>query len=142
MYDVKVRMSETLTQTERAEPTACRAVHPEDLAVGEYVAVLQQRYQLGTYVWCGVDPHQFPPNEPVELTFRGTFEALLEVKEICFPFVLCTDYDSNVVVLDTRSTQLGRLSASFADGYKAAMKAKSNKANDSKSRKKKKKRKK
>lgn len=132
-------MTDTVTQKERAETTACRTVHPEDLAVGEYVAVLQQSYQLGTYVWCGLDPHQFRPSEPVELTLRGSFDGLLEVKEICFPLILCTDCDANVVVLDSRSTQLGRLSAAFASSYKAAKKAK---ASSSKPKKKKKKRKK
>lgn len=131
-------MTEAATQPKSVNTTACQNVHPEDLRVGEFVVVLQQSYQLGTYNWCGLDAHQFPPDRPIELTLRGVFDGLLEVQEVCFPFVLCRDYHGNAVVLDARSTELGRLSESFADGYKTLMKSKSNGAEETKSKRKKK----
>lgn len=118
-------MSETVTKS-KVKATACRSVHPEDITIGDHVVVLHQSFQVGTYVWCGLDAHQFPPSEPVEITFRGNFEALT-VKEVCLPFVLCCDDESNVVVLDVRGLQIGRLSKRFAKAHRKALKLASEK---------------
>jgi hypothetical protein len=140
-FFVMACMAQTTTQKETERTIACRTVHPEDIAVGDHVAALHQSYQIGTYVWCGLDSHQFPPSEPIELTLRSNFEAL-EVKEICLPFVLCCDHASKVVVLDVRSTTIGCLSARFIEAYRKAEKAKSKKDSaDSKKKGKKKKKK-
>jgi len=93
-------MSNHTAPTEPALASACRAIHPEDLLAGDYVTVLQQTYQVATYAWCGIDTHQFPPNEPIEISLRGYFEAL-KVEDICFPFLLCTNNEGEVRVIDS-----------------------------------------
>ena len=133
-------MSNHTAPTEPALASACRAIHPEDLLAGDYVTVLQQTYQVATYAWYGIDTHQFPPNEPIEISLRGYFEAL-KVEDICFPFLLCTNNEGEVRVIDSRSNQLGKLSSSFVQNYKNATKAQQRKLDKKKKSKKRKKRK-
>ncbi len=133
-------MSKTSTPSQPALASVCRAIHPEDLSVGDYITVLQQTHQIGTFAWCSIDAHQFPPNEAIELTIRGQFAAL-EVKDICFPFLLCTDDADEVHVIDSRSNQLGKLAPSFVDNFKKANKALEKKLDKKKKSKKRKKRK-
>lgn len=138
MVLVMAPMSNSTSQSKPAVASACRAIHPEDLLVGDYVTVLQESHQIGTFTWCGIDPHQFPPNETIEITIRGNFDAL-KVKDICFPFILCTDNQGEVHVIDTRSNQLGKLSKSFIGSLKKATKAQQRKlAKQKKSKKRKK----
>ena len=113
-------MSSTTSQPALA--SACQAIHPEDLNVGDHVTVLQQSHQIATYVWCGIDAHQFPPNELIELTVRSEFEAL-KVKNICFPFLLCTGIEGETRIIDTRAATLGKLDPSFVRSLKKATKA-------------------
>ncbi|MDB2686079.1 hypothetical protein N9Y42_02605 [Mariniblastus sp.] len=128
------------THLKPALASACRAIHPEDLNVGDHVTVLQQSHQIGTFAWCAIDPHQFPPNELVELTVRSEFDAL-KVRDICFPFLLCTDLDGETRVIDTRSHQIGKLAPSFIRSLKKATKAMQRKQAKKKKSKKRKKRK-
>ena len=120
--------------------SACQAIHPEDLLVGDYITVLHQTWQVATYAWCSIDTYQFPPNKPIEISIRGYFDAL-KVKDICFPFLLCTDNDDAVHVIDSRSYQLGKLAPSFVNNLKNATKAHQCKLNKKKKSKKRKKRK-
>ena len=133
-------MSETTSQSQPALASACRAIHPEDLNVGDHVTVLQQIHQIPTYAWCSVDAHQFPPDEVIELATRSYFEAL-KVKDICFPFLLCTGLASETRVIDTRSNQIGKLAPSFVRNLKKATKAQQRKQAKKKKSKKRKKRK-
>ena len=120
--------------------SACRAIHPEDLNIGDHVTVLQQSYQIGTFAWCSIDAHQFPPNELIEITTRGEFEAL-KVRDICFPFLLCTGLESETRIIDTRANQIGKLAPSFVRSLKKATKAQQRKQAKKKKSKKRKKRK-
>jgi len=133
-------MSNSASPSRPALASVCRAIHPEDLSAGDFVTVLQQVHQVGTFAWCGIDTYQFPPNEAIELTIRGNFEAL-KVKDICYPFLLCTDNDGKVHVIDSRSEQLGRLDPSFVDNLNKATKAQQRKKDKKKKSKKRKKRK-
>ena len=110
------------THSKPALASACQAIHPEDLNVGDHITVLQQSYQIGSYVWCSIDAHQFPPNELIEIVARSEFEAL-KVKDICFPYLLCTGIDKETRVIDTRSHQIGKLAPSFIRSLKKATKA-------------------
>ena len=120
--------------------SVCRAIHPEDLNVGDHVTVLQQSHQIGTFTWCSIDAHQFPPNELIEITARSEFEAL-KVKDICFPFLLCTGFKGETRIIDTRSHQIGKLAPSFVRSLKKATKALKRKQAKKKKSKKRKKRK-
>ena len=133
-------MTNHTSPSKPALASACRSIHPEDLLAGDYVTVLQQTYEVATYVWCGIDTHQFPPGEPIEISLRGYFEAL-EVKDICFPFLLCTNNEGEVCVIDSRSHQLGKLAPSFVQNLKTATKAQQRKLDKKKKSKKRKKRK-
>ena len=120
--------------------SACRPIHPEDILAGDHVTVLKQTHQVATYAWCGIDTHQFPPNEPIEISLRGYFEAL-EVKDICFPFLLCTNNEGDVRVIDSRANQIGKLAPSFVQHLKTATKAHQHKLDKKEKSKKQKKRK-
>ena len=130
-------MSKSTSKTKPALASACRAIHPEDLNVGDHVTVLQQNHQIATFVWCSIDAHQFPPNELIEITARSEFEAL-KVKDICFPFLLCTGIEGETHVIDTRSHQIGKLAPSFVRSLKKARKAQKQKKADKKAKKRKK----
>lgn len=107
-----------MTNSETTLPSisACRSVHTEDLQVGDYVTVLQRTFPVGTFAWYGLDTHQYPPETPIEVTYREDF-VLLQIKDICLPFVLCTNQHDNVQTLDVRATEFGRVAKSFVDSY-------------------------
>lgn len=113
-----------MTNSETTLPSisACRSVHTEDLQVGEYVTVLQRTFPVGTFAWCGLDTHQYPPETPIQVAFREDF-VLLRIKDICLPFVLCTDHDKQVQTFDARATEFGRVPKSFADNFLKLAKA-------------------
>jgi hypothetical protein len=117
----------TSSQTTLSSISACRSVHLEDLRAGEYVTVLQRSYQVGTFAWCGLDTHQYPPETPLDIACRDEFSLLL-IKDICLPFVLCTDLDKQVHALDTRSTKFARVPQSFVDSFRKAVKSEKRKA--------------
>ena len=103
-------------QTAVTDLKCARLVHPEDLAVGDRVAVSSVTYELATYLWCGADSFQFPPDELIRLTFKATDGHYpMTIKSICLPYVLCKCIGKQHVVHDLRQTQLTRLDRDFAD---------------------------
>jgi len=80
---------------------------PEDLVVGDDVAISAMTYQLGTFVWCDIDSFQFPPDELIQLTFLANDDHQPQkIKSICLPFVLCQKINKKHVVYDFRQLQL------------------------------------
>ena len=118
-----------------------RLVHPEDLVVGDRVAISSVTYELPTYHWCGADSFQFPPGELVRLTLKANDGHYpMTIKSICLPYVLCKRIDKQHAVYDLRQLQLTRLDREFADDVCAAYKQ-DKKSNQKKKRNAKKKRK-
>lgn len=113
-------------QSELAESQlkVSKKLHPEDIAIGDNVAVSEVAFQYASFMWFGVDSTVLPPHEVVQLTYypTDTNEPLI-VKTICLPFVLCEQVDAQHVVLDLRRTQLVRLDPSFAHSVRKALKA-------------------
>jgi len=134
--------SQNTIQLPETELKCSRLVHPEDLVVGDSVAVSTVTYELATFLWCGVDSFQFPPDELIRLTLKATDDHYpMTVKSICLPFVLCKGIDKQHAVYDLRRLQLRRLDQDFANAVRGAYK-KDNKLNQKKKRKSKKKKRK
>jgi hypothetical protein len=93
---------------------ASRTVHPEDLAIGDSVAVAEVSCQLPTYLWCGSD-FSLTRVHKVNVPFipAGEFE-LYKVISVCLPFVLCEQTSGKHSVLDLRLVRLFRLNEAFA----------------------------
>ena len=133
-------------QTEQAKTgtLASKKLHPEDIAVGDFVSMMSVLYQYPSYLWCGVDTTRLTPEFPVEITFlpSGPVEVYA-VKAICLPFIFCQSANDNHHIFDVRQTQLARLSPSFASVARQALSDEANKGHcKCKTRKKKKKHKK
>ena len=126
-------------ELEKSRLKVSRKLHPEDIAIGDNVAVSEVAYQYAPYMWFGVDSSVLPPHEVVQLTYypNDSHEPLI-VKSVCLPFVLCEQVDTVHVVFDLRQTQLARLDPTFATAVRKALKAN---VSNSKSRKKSKKKK-
>lgn len=106
-----------------AEMTVAKPLHPEDIAVGDDVAILFTSSQYPTFNWYGFDTSILPIEQPIAITYLpyGDQEALV-VQQICLPFVLCKTFDDRHRYLDVRQFQLARLDKSFAVADRIARK--------------------
>lgn len=132
--------SQNTIQSPETELKCSRLAHPEDLVVGDSVAVSTVTYELATFFWCGVDSFQFPPDELIRITLKATDGHYpMTIKSICLPYVLCKRIDGQHAVYDLRQLQLTRLDRDFANAVRGAYKAdkKLNKKKKRKSKKKK-----
>ena len=119
-----------------------KRIHPEDLNVGDHVAVTETIHQLPTYCWCGLDAYQHPPDELIRLTVRPQDgHQPLKIKSICLPWVLCKTIDGKHIVHDLRQTQLSRLDPGFVAAVHKSYKSDLDKEKKKKGKKKRKKRK-
>ena len=98
-----------------AELTVAKPLHPEDIAVGDDVAILLTSSQYPTFNWYGFDTSILPIEQPITITYLpyGDQEALI-VEQVCLPFVLCKTFENRHRYLDVRQVQLARLNKSFA----------------------------
>ena len=98
-----------------AELTVAKPMHPEDIAVGDDVAILLTSSQYPTFNWYGFDTSILPIEQPITITYLpyGDQEALV-VEQICLPFILCKTFENRHRYLDVRQVQLARLNKSFA----------------------------
>ena len=95
--------------------TVAKPVHPEDLAIGDDVAILFTSSQYPTFNWYGFDTTMQPIEKPISVTYLPYGDqAALIVQQICLPFVLCKTFDDRHRYLDVRQVQLARLSKTFA----------------------------
>lgn len=101
------------------EPTLARSLAPEDVRVGDYVAVMSEEFEYATFA-CVCDYSL--SNEPIiRLRFRPREPSEpLRVKAICLPFLLVKPLKRKPRTLDIRAVQLARLDKHYA---KAARKA-------------------
>ena len=95
--------------------TVAKPLHPEDIAVGDDVAILLTSSQSPTFNWYGLDTSILPIEQPITITYLpyGDQEALV-VQQICLPFIICKTFDDRHRYLDVRQVQLARLNKSFA----------------------------
>lgn len=111
---------------------AARQIHPEDLVVGDDIAITEVSYQYGTFAWCALDSFKYPADEVITLTYRATDDHFPQkIVSICLPFLLCEQVNGKHVIHDVRALQLTRLESGFAqlarDAYRADKESKSNK---------------
>jgi len=92
----------------RPAPTLAAIVAGEDLACGDYVALLNQFVELPSYMWCG--SIALSPHEMVRLKFSPSEAGQpLRIQAICLPFVYAKSSGGTLITIDTRQAQLVRL---------------------------------
>ena len=95
--------------------TVARRLHPEDIGIGDHLAILLVSHEFPSSLWCGVDVTRLPPEQTVRLTFLPYEEfECLKVKSVCLPFVLCKSCRNRHKVIDVRQVQLAKLDPAFA----------------------------
>jgi hypothetical protein len=94
--------------------TLARALAPEDVRSGDYVALLYEIYDYPSFYWCA-DSTLLPPDQPVRIRVAPGDESIpLKVKSVCLPFVLVTMPSRGKRTLDLRKCRLARLDKKYA----------------------------
>ena len=97
-----------------SKSSLARSVAAEDLRRGDIVAILDEIYELPSFLW-SCDTHLLPPQEPVRMKWRTTDNGRpLKVKAICLPFLLVKAPCGKAETLDVRKCQLVRLNRNYA----------------------------
>lgn len=99
----------TATSKTIRQPTLAATVAGEDIACGDYVAVLSELYELPSYMWdsCGAT---LSPYELVRLTLISRMGGVPhKVFAVCLPFVYARTHNGATVIFDVRRQQLARL---------------------------------
>ena len=105
--------------------SVAKSLAPEDVRVGDYVAVLHEVCEAPSF-WWPCDSTLGQRDEVVRLVFtpRDSGEPL-KVCAVCLPFVLVKPAKGKVRALDVRRFQLARLNADYAATWKAEKRNKS-----------------
>ena len=105
--------------------TLARVLAPEDVRPGDYVALLEEIYELPSY-WWRTDSVLESRDELVRIRMIPTQENLpLKVKSVCLPFVLAKKPTGERQTLDLRRCRLARLDDRYAASAWKAYKANS-----------------
>jgi len=97
-----------------ADGTLAKALAPEEIRAGEYVALLNVVYELPSFFWCD-DAALVPREQPVRILFTPEDGSVpLKVKSVCLPYVLVKHPEGRKFTLDVRRSKLARLSTRFA----------------------------
>lgn len=98
----------------RPEIAVARVLAPEELCIGDFVAMLHVTYELPSFYWCA-DSFRIPHDEPVRIQLIPDGGGLpLKVRSICLPFVFVKDPDGKHHTLDVRKCRLARLHRDYA----------------------------
>lgn len=113
-----------------AEATLVRALAPEDIRPGDYVAVLHEVYEYPTWFWCD-GGLALPREEAVRVRFTPPDDAApLKVEAVCLPFVLVRQACGRHRTIDVRRRPLARLAKSYgAAAWRTYRKAKAGRRN-------------
>jgi hypothetical protein len=104
--------------------TLARALAPEDVRPGDFVALLDEMHELPSFWWC-LDSALHPRDRLVRLRMIPTHESLpLRVKSVCLPFVLTKQPSGQCRTLDLRRCHIARLDRTFATAAWKAYKKK------------------
>lgn len=115
------------TQTDLKTTVAAR-IAGEDIACGDFVAVMNEMIELPSFLWScsGVS---LAPDEPVRIRYVANDAGHpYKVIGVCLPFVYAKTHRGRVVVIDTRQRQLVRLDHGCARSVWQKMKSSSRKA--------------
>lgn len=112
------------TRTEfQLEPSAAATIAGEDIACGDYVALLNETVDYPSFLWdaCGTS---LSPHEHVRVkTIPATAGHPLRVIAICLPFVYGKTPSGETVTVDTRRAQLVKLQRKSAKVIWRALRA-------------------
>ncbi|MCB9853227.1 MAG: hypothetical protein H6819_09045 [Phycisphaerales bacterium] len=90
-----------------------RALAPEDIRIGDYVAITQLVLELPSFFWN--DATSRDPSTPVRLPWTpGDGGLPRRVVDVCLPFVFVQEPDGRHSTLDTRRHRLARLNKRYA----------------------------
>jgi len=110
----------------KATVSLAKSLAPEDIALGDYVAVLKVLYELPTYLWCGdsaFDSAIEQRDQPVRMELMPFESGLpMRVTGVCLPFVMVCEPAGSNYPLDIRRHRLARLDRNFAEAAFKAMK--------------------
>jgi len=96
------------------ETTLARRVAAEDVARGDYLALLNEIYQAAPFLW-DCDSHLTASNEPISIRFRAPGAGSpMRVVAICLPFVFVKMPRYGHRTLDLRSVEVVRLDPHYA----------------------------
>jgi hypothetical protein len=89
--------------------SVAKPLAPEDVRRGDYVAVLDEMYEIPSYCWCE-DAALHPRDELVRIRLIPAQDAPPhKVKSVCLPFVLAKQPTGERRTFDLRRTRLARL---------------------------------
>jgi hypothetical protein len=115
------------TQAELQTTVAAR-IAGEDIACGDFVAVMNEIVELPSFLWScsGVS---LAPDEPVRIRCAANDAGHpYKVIGVCLPFIYAKTHRGRVIVIDTRQRQLVRLDRDCARTVWRKMKSRSRKA--------------
>ena len=114
MASCRPTASDATTQPSDIRSTLSRVLAPEDVRPGDYVAVLDELYEIPSYWWCE-DAALHPRDELVRIRLMPTQDnAPHKVKSVCLPFVLTKRPTGERCTLDVRRCRLARLDKRYA----------------------------
>jgi hypothetical protein len=118
-------MSRTSSKSKRrrqhgAAATLAKALAPEEIRTGDFVAVLYEIVEWPSWIWC--DDATLSSREEVVRMCVTPREAAapLEVCSICLPFVLVREPCRRERIVDIRRHRLARLDRAFARASRRA----------------------
>ena len=90
-----------------------RALAPEDIRIGDYVAVTQIVVEIPSFLWsdCAIGDRSQPVRMPWTPWDSGEPQRVIDV---CLPFVFVKGPDGSHSTLDTRRHRLARMSKRYA----------------------------
>lgn len=117
-------MTDVQTDNPAEETALAATVAPEDLRCGDYVSLLNEVFELPSWLW-NCDAPLAPGHEYVRVQLAARDGGTpLKVQAICLPFVLLKTPKGKHRTVDLRSCQLVRLSAEYARRAWIAMRKK------------------
>lgn len=89
--------------------TVAARIAGEDIKRGDYVTVLNETFELPSFLWCCTNS-TLPPDEPVRSRYMSREAGQpFKVITVCLPFVYAKRPTGNLYTFDTRRHQLVRL---------------------------------
>ncbi len=98
---------------ESPQLVCCKTVSPEDLAVGDFIAITRSLIESPSFLWC-CDATLQKREDLVRLWLMPTdIQPPLKVCAVCLPFVLTKSVDRRSRLVDLRKVQIVRVDPKF-----------------------------
>ncbi len=96
------------------ETTVARCIAGEDIAIGDFVTVINNVVELPSFLWA-CSAISLPAEEPVRIRYMASEAGKpYQVIGVCLPFVYAKTPGGTVITIDTRQRQLVRLDGDCA----------------------------